>query len=307
METRTLGEITIPRLVLGTMAYGTHRARAQQIDTIRAAIDAGMFAIDTAPLYHFGRTESVLGEALRGRPEARVLGKVGIRWGDDARGEVMLRTQVGGKALVARKDARPQSVRRDVEESLRRLGRERLDLCQIHHPDVQTPIAETMGELLRLRDEGKIGAIGVSNMSVAQLRAAKDALGSVPLSSQQLEYSLLAPHGRAGLEAAKAMGVGTLVYSPLHRGALVGGAAERARLHAQDPRRWRMPFVHANAQRIDAAIEASVAPIARRTGSCLYTSHSISGGQENSARANKHAHSACVCLWRMHSSNAGVC
>ena len=269
LQTRTLGEITIPRLVLGTMAYGIHRGRAQQVATIRAALAAGMLAIDTAPLYNFGRTESVLGEALEGHPEALVLGKVVVRWDDDARGEVLLRTQIAGKARVARKDARPCSVRKDVEQSLRRLGRERLDLCQLHHPDVQTPIAETIGELLRLRDEGKIGAIGVSNMSPAQLHAAKDALGDVPLSSQQLEYSLLAPHGRAGLEAAKALGVGTLVYSPLQRGALVGGAAQRARLHLQDPRRGRLPFVHANARRIDAAIEESVAPIARRTGNSV--------------------------------------
>jgi len=269
MQTRTLGELTVPRLVLGTMAYGTHRPRKQQVDTILAAIDAGMTAVDTAPLYHFGLTEEIVGEALRSRQNVQVLGKVGIRWGADARGEVMLRTQLGGRPLIARKDARPEAVRADVEESLRRLGRERLDLCQLHHPDVHTPIADTMGELLRLRDEGKVGAIGASNLSAHQLAAAREALGDVPLSSHQLEYSLLAPYGRAAVDTAAQLGVGTLIYSPLHRGALVGGASKRARLHAHDPRRRRIPFLFRNAVRIDAALDASVAPIARRTGSTI--------------------------------------
>lgn len=265
MQTRTLGELILPRLVLGTMAYGTHRSRAQQIDTIHAAIDAGMTAIDTAPLYHFGQTEALLGEALRGR-DVQVLGKVGIRWDDDARGEVMLRTQIAGTPLIARKDARPTAVRRDVEESLRRLGRERLDLCQLHHPDIHTPIADTMGELLRLRDEGKVGAIGASNLSPDQLREAREALGDVPLSAHQLEYSLLSRKGRRDVDAAVSLGIGTLIYSPLHRGALVGGASSRARFDRRDPRRGRTAFIYDNARRIDAALERSVVPIASRTG-----------------------------------------
>lgn len=265
MRTRSLGSLTIPQLVLGTMAYGTHREGPQQLATLRAAIDAGLTTIDTAPLYHFGRTESFVGEAIAGR-DVQLLGKVGIRWDDDARGEVMLRTQISGRPLVARKDSRPVSIRRDVEESLLRLRRARLDLCQVHHPDLNTPITETMGELLRLRSEGKVDAIGVSNFSAQQLDQAQQALGDVPLASHQLEYSLLAPRGRSAVDAAVERGIGTLVYSPLHRGALVGGASVRGRLHGHDPRRRRTPFVHANARRIDRALEACIAPIAARTG-----------------------------------------
>lgn len=265
MQTCALGELVVPRIVLGTMAYGTHRSDAQQLATLRAAIDAGLSTIDTAPLYHFGHTEKLLGEAIEGRT-VQVLGKVGIRWDDDAHGEVMLRTRIAGKPIVARKDSRPVSVRRDVEDSLVRLRRPRLDLCQVHHPDIHTPIAETIGELLRLRDEGKIGAIGVSNFSTEQLAEAQRALGDVPLSSHQLEYSLLKPRGRLAIDTATQRGIGTLVYSPLHRGALVGDAAKRQRLHARDPRRQRAPFVHANAVRIDRALGACVAPVAARTG-----------------------------------------
>ncbi len=269
MDRRTLGELTLPRIVLGTMAYGTHRAPEHQVATIVAALDAGLSALDTAPLYHFGQTEALLGRALRGRPDVQVLGKVGIRWDDDARGDVMLRAHLGGRTIVARKDARPVSVRRDVETSLTRLGRDALDLCQVHHPDPHTPIADTMGELLRLRAEGKVRAIGVSNMSPAQLGAAQAALGDVPLSSHQLQYSLLAPRGALDLQAAAARAVGTLVYSPLHRGALSGRASARGRLHAHDPRRRRTAFVRVNAQRIDAALEAAVVPVARRLGASV--------------------------------------
>lgn len=265
MQTRTLGELVVPRIVLGTMAYGTHRSGPQQLATIRAAIDAGLSTIDTAPLYHFGRTETLVGEAIVGR-KVQLLGKVGIRWDDDTHGEVMLRTRIAGRPIVARKDSRPASIRRDVEESLRRLGRPRLELCQVHHPDVHTPIADTMGELLRLRDEGKIGAIGVSNFSPDQLERAQRALGDVPLACHQLEYSLLAPLGRLAVDEAQQRGIGTLIYSPLHRGALVGDAAMRRRLHGGDPRRRRPPFVYANAVRIDRALQACVAPIAGRTG-----------------------------------------
>lgn len=265
MQTRQLGELVVPRIVLGTMAYGSHRSGPQQLATLRAAIDAGLSTIDTAPLYHFGRTETFLGEAIAGR-KVQLLGKVGIRWDDDTHGEVMLRTRIAGRPVVARKDCRPASVRADVEESLRRLARPRLELCQVHHPDVHTPIADTMGELLRLRDEGKIGAIGVSNFSPEQLEQAQLALGDVPLSCHQLEYSLLAPQGRLAVDAAVQRDIGTLIYSPLHRGALVGDAAGRGRLRRDDPRRRRTPFVHANAVRIDRALQTCVAPIAARTG-----------------------------------------
>ena len=265
MQTRTLGELVVPRIVLGTMAYGAHRSGPQQLATIRAAIDAGLSTLDTAPLYHFGRTETLLGEAIAGK-EVQLLGKVGIRWDDDSHGEVMLRTRIEGRPVVARKDSRPASVRKDVEESLRRLGRSRLELCQVHHPDLHTPIADTMGALLRLREEGKIGAIGVSNFSADQIEQAQLALGDVPLASHQLEYSLLAPQGRLAVDAAVQRGVGTLIYSPLHRGALIGDASMQGRLRADDPRRRRPPFVYANAVRIDRVLQACVAPIAERTG-----------------------------------------
>ncbi|MBV1859755.1 MAG: aldo/keto reductase [Nannocystaceae bacterium] len=265
MQTRALGPLIVPRIVLGTMVYGTHRSGAQQLATVQAAIDAGLTTIDTAPLYHFGHAEAFVGKAIAGR-KVQLLGKVGIRWDDDTHGEVMLRTQVAGRRLVARKDSRPASIRRDVEESLRRLGRARLELCQVHHPDVHTPIAETMGELLRLRAEGKIGEIGVSNFSPDQLDQAQLELGDVPLACHQLEYSLLARHGRRAVDAATRRGIGTLIYSPLHRGALVGDAAKRQRLHGHDPRRRRPPFVHANAVRIDRALGTCVAPVAARTG-----------------------------------------
>ncbi|MEM6294714.1 MAG: aldo/keto reductase [Myxococcota bacterium] len=266
----TLGasDLKVPRVVLGTMAYGTGRSEAQQVETVRAALDAGLTALDTAPLYHFGHTETMLGEALRGRA-ATVLGKVGLRWDDDARGDVLLRTTVGGRPIVVRKDSRPQAVRADVESSLTRLRLEALDLCQVHHPDVHTPIEDTMGALLQLRAEGKIRHIGVSNFDAEQLARAQSALGDVPLCSHQLEFSLLHLPGRAGLEQAANAKVGTLVYSPLHRGALTGGRSKRGGIAVADPRARGTAFVHANAARIDATLEAVVRPVAARLNASI--------------------------------------
>ncbi len=265
MTPRPLGasELCVPPLVLGTMAYGNRRSAAQQVETVRAALDAGMTAVDTAPLYHFGHTETMLGDALRGRT-ATVLGKVGLRWGDGARGDVLLRTQVNGRPLVVHKDSRPASVRADVEASLKRLRIEALDLCQVHHPDLHTPIAETMGALLDLRAEGKLRHIGVSNFDDAQLVEARTALGEVPLVAHQVEFSLLHLEGRARVERAEALGVGTLLYSPLRRGALTGARSKRGGMHVADPRARGTAFVHANAARIDATIDAVVRPVATR-------------------------------------------
>ncbi len=250
----------VSRVVLGTMAYGSHRSASEQIATVHAALDAGVTALDTAPLYHFGAAETHLAVALRGR-DALVLGKVGLRW-DAEHGDVLFAADVEGTRRVVRKDARPASVRADVEQSLRRLRREALDVCQLHHPDVHTPIEDTMGELLRLRAEGKLRHIGACNLSADQLDAARAALGDVPLCSHQFEYSLLAPQGRDALGHATRAGIGSLYYSPLRRGVLAGAVRRRGRLRPQDPRVHDPAFVGSNARTIDQAIEATLAPAA---------------------------------------------
>jgi methylglyoxal reductase len=238
---------------------------ASRLETLRAAIDAGTTTIDTAPLYGFGRSESLVGRAIaRHRDRVKILTKVGLRWDSD-HGDVLFAFEQGGRTITVRKDSRPASVRRDVEASLVRLGVERIDLCQVHHPDPHTPIADTMQTLLELRREGKIAHIGVSNFSPEEIDAAQAALGDVALCSHQLELSPLRREAeRQLLPLARRMQVGVLAYAPLMHGLLAGRASATRRLAADDDRRWNPAFHPSNAARVNQAIRHAVLPIAAR-------------------------------------------
>lgn len=225
MERRALGQtdLFIPPIVFGAMARREQSDR-QRVEVLRAAIDRGFTAIDTAPLYGYGQSELQIAQALKGRPkhQAQIFTKVGLRWDAGHHGDVLFEDKGGsGGSRVVRKDSRPESVRWEVEQSLTRLRLECLDLVQVHHPDIHTPIAETLGALLDLRRQGKLRHIGVSNFSPAQIRDAQTALGDTPLCCVQSEYSLL----RRGIETAllpmcTSQQIGVLAYSPLATGML---------------------------------------------------------------------------------------
>jgi len=266
MSLRPLGAsgVSVSPVVFGSQSFAPSDAAAR-VRTLHAAIDAGITSIDTAPLYGFGEVERRVGQAIADRRErVQILGKVGLRW-DGEHGEVLFETEApDGSLRVVRRDGRPQSVRRDVEESLQRLGIEALDLCQLHHPDATVPIAETMGELLRLRQEGKLRAIGVSNGSAAQLQQAQAALGDVPLASLQAEYSLLRRGVERGpMRAVIEGGLGMLAYSPLMHGLLAGRMSRGRRLTGDDHRRWNPAFHRDNVARVEEAL-AGLRSLARR-------------------------------------------
>ncbi len=197
----------------------------QREELVRKAIDLGLTTIDTAPLYEFGDSERWVGRAVKGRRDQVLIAtKVGLRWADDARGDELFGfPKPDGRWCSVKKDSRPSAVRADVEESLRRLGVDVLDLVQVHHPDRQTPIEDTMGALLELRAEGKLRAIGVSNFSLYESERAVRALGAVPLACLQLPYSLLDRRiDKDRLPWARSREVGVLAYSPLAEGILAG-------------------------------------------------------------------------------------
>jgi aryl-alcohol dehydrogenase-like predicted oxidoreductase len=259
------GGLVVPRVVLGTMAYGRHAADdGARIRTIHAAIDRGVTAIDTAPLYELGRAEILLGRAIADRrARVQVLTKAGLRWDDD-HGDVLLDAVIDGRRTVVRRDSRPASLRRDVEGSLQRLGVEQIDLLQIHHPDPRVPIADAIGALVELHHEGKLGAIGVSNFSVAQLAEAHAAAGVVGIASHQLPLSLLQQRASGQLLAhARALGYGTLCYSPLAHGVLAGRGLGTA-LDAADDRRWLAAFSPDSLAAIGHVVRRIVVPIAAR-------------------------------------------
>lgn len=264
---RALGrsDLAISSVVFGAMDRAGRHDDEGRLRVMHAAIDAGITTVDTAPLYEFGRSEELVGRVARDRrDEMQILTKVGLRWDDahDGHGDVLFAFRDGERMRQVRRDSRPASIRFEVEASLGRLGVDCIDLVQIHHPDPHTPIAESVGALARLCEEGKLRAIGVSNYSAEQMREAARALGDVPLASQQLRYSLLERQAeRQELPAARELGVSILAHGPLAQGALAG--RDRRSLAPDDARRWSPPFHPKNARPLRRAMQRVVEPIAR--------------------------------------------
>jgi aryl-alcohol dehydrogenase-like predicted oxidoreductase len=202
MRTRTIGSLEVSLLGLGTNNFGGRLGLARTREVVDAALDAGINFLDTADIYGDTYSEAFLGEALRKRRERVVLAtKFGVAIDDE---------RPGGAA--------PAYVRRALEDSLRRLQTDVVDLYQLHEPDPATPIAETIGVLQELRGEGKIVEVGCSNFTVEQLREAEGAFASV-----QNEYSLLERGAEADvLPYCDAEGIAFLPFFPLSHGLLTG-------------------------------------------------------------------------------------
>lgn len=266
-STVTLGrsELQLSRVIFGAMALSSlSREARQREETIRQAVAAGITSIDTAPLYEYGRSEELVGRAIAGmRDRVQILTKVGLRW-DDPHGQVLYRFRdESGREQAVRRNSRPESIRLEVERSLKRLGVDVLDLVQVHHPDPDTPIEDTMGTLAELQRAGKLRAIGVSNYDAAQMRRAQAALGAIPLASNQVHYNLLERWPEAEiLPLARSEQIGVLAYSPLAQG-LLSGDVRRERFAAGDGRRDSARFHPSNLARVSAATTQTLAPIAR--------------------------------------------
>jgi len=219
------GDLHLPPLILGIMARSHDRPEARMA-VMDSALTQGVRTFDTAPLYGFGQADALLGRVLddRTRREVSILGKVGLRWGDDAVGDVLFETRdADGERVVVRRDSRPEAVIDDVMRSLERLGVERLDLVQIHQPDRRTPIGETMAALEDLQHAGIVGHIGVCNFDARQVEAARAAASGSRLFSLQTEYSLIRRQCETELvPACRRQQVALLAYSPLAGGRLTG-------------------------------------------------------------------------------------
>ncbi len=191
----------------------------ESLRAIDTALDAGVNFIDTAPGYGWGHAEEILGKALKGRRDQVVLAtKCGIWWEDD-RGS--FHYHLDGKDTYI--SLRPDTIQIEVENSLRRLGTDYIDLYQTHWPSKEpdlTPIEDTMACLVKMKDAGKIRAIGVSNVSQEQL---EENCAHGPVASDQFRYSMLyrAPEADI-LPYCRQKGLATLTYMSLEQGLLTG-------------------------------------------------------------------------------------
>lgn len=255
MEHRKLGssDLELPVVTFGAWAIGGlfwgGSDDAKAIDAMRAAMDAGIDAIDTAPIYGCGHSEELVGQAIRGRrDQVKVLTKCGLRW-DTTEGEFYFKLQApDGGEVSAYKNVKADSIKYECEQSLRRLGIETIDLYQVHWPSETAPAEETFTALVELQEAGKIRYVGVSNYNTAQLAEALPYAGIV---SNQIKYNLL----ERGIESdplpyCVENQIGVLAYSPMAMGLLTGKVTMDRKFPATDVRSSGKWFQPANRQRV---------------------------------------------------------
>jgi aryl-alcohol dehydrogenase-like predicted oxidoreductase len=231
METTTIAGVKVSRIGLGTWPMGGLEWGAVPEDvavaTCLGAIERGINLIDTAPIYGHGRSEEIVGKAIRAhgrREDFYIATKVGMEWNE--RG-------VFANSSLAR-------LRLEIEASLRRLGTEYIDLYQVHWPDALVPVAEVAGLLAEFQREGKARALGVSNFSVTQMEEFRQA---APLASNQLPYNLFERQIDSEiLPWCAAHGVAVLTWSTLCRSLLAGRVHRDTRFDPKDIRNFDPKF-----------------------------------------------------------------
>lgn len=192
------GELDVGRLAFGAMRIVGDRAEGARV--LRRALDLGVTLIDTADIYGAGVSEEVIAEALYPYPEGLVIAtKGGLGYGFQKR----------------LRDARPERLREACDESLRRLKLDRIDLYHLHRHDPEVPLEESVGALDALRQEGKIRLIGLSNVSLGQLRQAQAVARIV---SVQNEYNRGLLISDDVLDACEAEGIAFMPWQPLGEG-----------------------------------------------------------------------------------------
>jgi len=224
MDTRTLGPFEVSTIGLGCMclshAYGTPPEPEAAAQLLHRALDIGYTHLDSAALYGFGANETLLGQVLKDRRREYILASKGG----------MFRNAQGQREI----DGRPESIRRHCEESLQRLQTDVIDLYYLHRWDKRRPVEESVGAVAELVKEGKVRAIGLSEVSAATIRKAHRIH---PLAAVQTEYSLWTRNAEvAVLETCRELGITFVAFSPLARGFLTGALRDVSTLPAKDIR-----------------------------------------------------------------------
>ncbi len=211
MEQRRIGELSVSVVGLGCNNFGRRIDAQRTVEVVDAAIDAGINFFDTADIYSEGLSEEYLGRALKGR-----------------RDTVVVATKFGapGSSPEGVKRGSAEWVKKACDQSLKRLGMDRIDLYQLHFPDPEVPIEETLGALDDLVKAGKVREIGSSNFGSTRIREADDVStrqGIARFRSVQNRYSVLTrdPEPKV-IPACEERGVGLIPYFPLESGLLTG-------------------------------------------------------------------------------------
>lgn len=244
MEYRKLGnsELELSTITYGAFAIGGNmwggNEKKDSIDSIHASIDHGVTTIDTAPFYGFGLSEEMIGEALKSQDRSKVqlLTKFGLVWdgSNNGKGDFFFDADDNGKKIPVYKYSSKESVIKEVEESLKRLQTDYIDLLQIHWPDTTTSISETMQAVETLLQQGKIRAFGVSNYSIPQIQEAQK---TVQIASNQVAFSMLNRKIETDLiPFTVSENIGIIAYSPMERGLLTGKYFTDSKLKENDHR-----------------------------------------------------------------------
>ena len=208
VQTRRIGSLDVSVVGIGCNNFGRRLDAAGTAAVVHAAFDNGVNLLDTADMYSLGQSEEYIGKALGSR-----------------RSEAIIATKFGMKMDEEKHGAKPAYIKQAVEDSLKRLNIDVIDLYQLHTPDPTVPIADTLGALDDLVKAGKVREIGCSNFSAEQLREAEAAVpaGGARFVSVQNQYSPLQREPEASvLPECERLNVGFLPYSPLANGLLTG-------------------------------------------------------------------------------------
>jgi len=225
---RRIGPFAVGAIGLGCMnlshAYGAPPPPEAGARLLLKALDAGVTLFDTAALYGFGANETLVGQVLKAHRHEIVLCSKGGMAGVAGEG--------GMKRVI---DGRPAAIRRNCEDSLRRLQTDLIDLYYLHRWDKAVPIEDSVGEMARLLQEGKLRAIGLSEVSAATIRRAH---AVHPIAAVQTEYSLWTRNPEiAVLELCREIGAAFVAFSPVARGYLTASLPDPVNFEARDIRR----------------------------------------------------------------------
>lgn len=263
----SLSVITFGSWAAGGWMWGKADHNAA-VEAIKASYELGVTSIDTAPIYGQGESEKVVGEAIKGIPrdKVQILTKYGMRW-DLAKGDFAFKSKNNqGKDIDIYKYAGKESVIRECEDSLRRLGTDYIDLYQIHWPDSTTPLSETFEAVERLIQQGKVRYAGVCNYDAALM---EDAGKVIDLVSDQIPYSMVnRGTDRETIPYCMRNEKSVIVYSPLERGLLTGKMKPGYAFAEGDHRKNNPFFTDDSIERTNAFLD-KLKPLADEKGATL--------------------------------------